>query len=525
MAIQGKLVKQDPNDEPASRLAERIRAEKEQAIKGKKNKKEKSLFEVNDDEVPFEIPKSWDWMRLGEIANIRRGASPRPIKDYITESEDGVNWIKIGDSTKGNKYIESTNQKITTDGAKKSVFVRPGDLIMSNSMSFGHAYIMNIDGCIHDGWLAFQVNKENIDSEWLLYTLNASYDSFEKLAVGTGVRNLNIDRVKSVPIGIPCLLEQKRIVKKIESLFSYIDKLDALLERKEKAETALPKAVVSAISKCQNEEELKAELTLVIEHFSDIFQTPDSLQKLREMILQLGIQGKLLPQNSYDEPARKLLERIETEKKQLIQDKKIKKEKKMPEIKKAEKPFEIPNSWEWVRLSDVTSYGNNTTVAPGNIKDEDWILELEDIEKKSSKILRISYNKERKSKSNKNRFSKGDVLYGKLLPYLKKVVVAPDEGLCTTEIIAFRGYCDISSSYLVNYFKTPFADNYINSVTYGMKMPRLGTKDAKLLLVPLPPIEEQRRIVIKIEALMKLIDQMESKMSRKVRLVKTMATV
>ena len=179
----------------------------------------------------FDIPSNWRWVLLGKCAGIKRGASPRPIKSYITEDEDGVNWIKIGDTDSG-KYVSQTKERITKDGARKSVFVKKGTLLLSNSMSFGRPYILNVEGCIHDGWLAITPNIA-LDKEYLYYALLASDWYFERVAVGTAVRNLNSDRVGATPIPLPPLPEQQRIVDRIESLFAKLD------EAKEKAQAVV----------------------------------------------------------------------------------------------------------------------------------------------------------------------------------------------------------------------------------------------------------------------------------------------
>lgn len=186
---------------------------------------------VPESEQPYKIPGNWCWCFLGNLAFIRRGASPRPIKAYITDNEDGINWIKIGD-TNGGKYITQVNEKITEEGAKKSVFVEEGTLLLSNSMSFGRPYILKVKGCIHDGWLALTPLKA-IEKEYLYYGLLSSEWYFEQVAVGTAVRNLNSERVAGTPIPFPPLLEQQRIVNRIESLFAKLD------EAKQKAQDVL----------------------------------------------------------------------------------------------------------------------------------------------------------------------------------------------------------------------------------------------------------------------------------------------
>ena len=164
-----------------------------------------------------------------------------------------------------------------------------------------------------------------------------------------------------------------------------------------------------------------------------------------------------------------------------------------------EVPFDIPDSWEWVRLGNISSYAEtkqkvNATSADPSI----WGLDLEDIEK-GGRLLEYKTVGERKAVGDKTIFTKGDILYSKLRPYLLKILVAPDDGICTPEIVPFRVYGGIDPSYIVNYLKSPYVDNLINSITYGVKMPRVGTETMTSLLVPIPPLEEQRRIVEKID--------------------------
>ena len=241
-------------------------------------------------------------------------------------------------------------------------------------------------------------------------------------------------------------------------------------------------------------------------------------QQLKNSILQMAVQGKLVPQDPNDEPASVLLERIRAEKEKLIKEGKIKKEKNPSVIFRGadnlpyekvgknepvciadEVPFEIPDSWEWVRLGSISTYSETKQkINAANANSELWGLDLEDIERGGRLIAKKTVG-ERKAIGDKTFFSKGDILYSKLRPYLLKILVAPDDGICTPEIVPFRVYGGIEPNYIVNYLKSPYVDNLINSITYGVKMPRVGTETMTSLLVPVPPIEEQQRIVEKID--------------------------
>ncbi len=233
-------------------------------------------------------------------------------------------------------------------------------------------------------------------------------------------------------------------------------------------------------------------------------------QELKNSILQLAIQGKLVEQRPEEGTAEDLYRQIQAEKQALIKAGKIKREKPLPEITEEEKPFDIPENWKWVRLGGCTTYAQpKEKVAAEAILPSMWSLDLEDIEKETGRIAVHRFARERTIIGEKVCFHKGQILYSKLRPYLKKILVAPEDGICTPELVPFSVYGDINTQYLVYVLRAPHIDYIINSVTYGVKMPRVGTDTMVNLLVPLPPLAEQKRIVAKIEELLPLIDRYE----------------
>jgi type I restriction enzyme S subunit len=251
------------------------------------------------------------------------------------------------------------------------------------------------------------------------------------------------------------------------------------------------------------------ETILLLEKYFDVaFAAPDGVKKLRELILSLAMQGKLVPQDPSDQSARELLKEIEAEKSRLVKEGKIKASKPLPEIKPDEVPYDLPKSWEWVRLGEIANYNGRTNINPEQIEPETWLLDLEDIEKDTSRIIYRAKYSERESKSTKSTFLKGDVLY-ELRPYLNKVVVADDDGICTTEIVPIVLFGKVDPHFLRWALKRPAFLDYVNTLMYGVKMPRLGTEQAVESIHPLPPIAEQRRIVAKIDELMARCDELE----------------
>ena len=237
-------------------------------------------------------------------------------------------------------------------------------------------------------------------------------------------------------------------------------------------------------------------------------------QELKNSILQLAIQGKLVEQRP-EEGTEELYAQIQAEKQALIKAGKIKKDKPLPEITEDEVPFEIPESWKWVRLGACSSYAQpKERVAASNIRPDAWSLDLEDIEKDTGRIVQFCRAANRAINGDKVAFYKGQILYSKLRPYLKKILIATEDGICTPELVPFSTYGDIDAQYMVFVLKSPHVDFTINSVTYGVKMPRVGTDTMVNLLIPLPPLAEQKRIVAKIEELLPYIDRYEKAWSR-----------
>ena len=251
---------------------------------------------------------------------------------------------------------------------------------------------------------------------------------------------------------------------------------------------------------------------------------------LREKVLDLAIRGKLVPQDPNDEPASVLLERIRAEKQQMVKDGKLKAKdiKNDTIIFKGEDnlhyeqfqdgtvkciedeiPFDLPDSWMWCRLQIICPYGDCKKVNGNDIKDNEWILELEDIEKNTGRIISIVTKANRDSISTKHKFAKGQLLYSKLRPYLNKVVIAIADGYCSSEILPLKLYGSIIPEYIQIYLMSETFLDYVNMISYGVKMPRLGTDDGKIALVALPPLAEQKRIVKFYNSINPVIDQLQ----------------
>ena len=385
--------------------------------------------------------------KLGDVLKIERGGSPRPIKSYLTTSDDGINWIKIGDTKPGSKYIEAVKEKIKPEGLKKSRFVREGDFLLSNSMSFGRPYILKVDGCIHDGWLVLKDRNSIFDKNFLYYYLSSPrlYAEFAIKAGGSTVENLNIDLVSSVDIIIPPLEEQKRIVTKIEELFAKIDEIDkAQKELKELAELAEKK------------------------------------------VLDMAVRGELSYARPGDSNVDDMLSVLRNKKEVGIRNGSIKLEKPYNTSREFElKPFEIPSYWRFERLGSIS------------INLDNFRIPLK--------------NQERQKMNNKHfPYYGASGIIDKVDDYLfdKKLLLVSEDGanlLSRSSPIAFTASGkywvnnhahvldtteEIDKDYLCCYLESISIAPYVT----GSAQPKITQTNLNAIWVPVPPIEEQSRI-------------------------------
>ncbi|PEH12391.1 type I restriction endonuclease [Lactobacillus sp. UMNPBX1] len=477
-AVEGKLVKQDSNDEPASELLKKIENEKDQLIEEGKIKRSRKLSAITDEEKPFNIPDSWEWVRLGNIFDIT--SSKRVMKKEWRDS--GIPFYRAREIVSINKnrplkdpiFIDEDTylKKIKISGKPNE-----GDILLTGVGTLGIPYIVPKDKKFYfkDGNIIWLKNFGNLNSEYLSWYVQCPY----MLKIindnrGTTVGTLTIVRSKNLVIPIPPLEEQKRIVAKIEKLMPLVDEYAESYNR---------------LQKIDNE-------------FED---------KLKQSVLQYAMEGKLVKQNPSDEPASELIKKIENEKAELVKEGKIKKSKKLPAITDDEKPFDIPDSWEWVRLKQITTYGNFNSIKGSSIPDNSWVVDMKDVRKNGGGFSEIVRRKSTDIyKSNKYSFNKNAVLYGKLRPYLRKVEIAQTSGFTTTEMLPIN-VVDLSTlvpQYLRYAMLSPYFVNLVNDSMYGMKMPRVGTTFLAKMVVPLPPLEEQKRIVEKVEELQSSISNL-----------------
>ena len=448
-----------------------------------------------EDEIPFDIPDGWSWCRLNEIANIARGGSPRPIENFLTDNENGINWIKIGDTAPESKYITSAREKIIPEGKKHSRFVHAGDFLLTNSMSFGRPYILKIDGCIHDGWLVFADIKECLFKDFLYHALSSVYiyNAFSLVAAGSTVKNLKSDTVKQVLFPLPPLIEQKLIVEEIEKIFAQIDLLE------------------------QNKTDLQT-----------------AIKQAKSKILDLAIHGKLVPQDPNDEPASVLLEKIRAEKEEKIAKGELKRDKNDSYIYKSttdnchyqknsdgsivniedEIPFEVPESWSWCRLGEIyyhtTGKALKKTNEKGTLKKYITTSNLYWNRFDFTEVRSMYFTEEELEKCT---IKKGDLVLCNGGDVGRAAIWAFEENICyQNHVSRLRPKnTDINNKFYLFSLMLYKGQDLLNGKGVGISS--LSASDLLSTIFPLPPLSEQKRIVAKIEELFALLDNIQNNIS------------
>lgn len=425
---------------------------------------------VAKEEMPYKLPSNWVWTRLENIGVWGAGGTPsRKNQDFYLNGT--IPWLKTGDLNNG--IVTETEEYITEEAIKKSsakIFKKDSIGIAMYGATIGKIGIFAKDMATNQACAVVKAFNE-IENMYLFYFFKNVKERLIEKAKGGAQPNISQEILKNFPFNLPPLEEQKRIVEKLDSLFEKIQKIKEIIE------------------------EVKEKTT-----------------SRREAILSKAFSGELTEKwrgENHSENARELLVKINDEKLKLWEDECKKAEDEgrkkpaKPKLKTIdemligaeEESYKLPNNWVWTKVGNITNYGEVKQIKAENIPDNSWILELEDIEKETFKVLNKVLKKDRPNKSNKHIFFKGDILYSKLRPYLNKIVIAEDNGYATTEIIPFKGLANLNNKYIFYYFSFSKTLETISFLTHGMQMPRLGTDKAKNLLFPLPPLEEQKEIV------------------------------
>ncbi|HHK1008392.1 TPA: restriction endonuclease subunit S [Pseudomonas aeruginosa] len=522
LAVRGKLVPQDPNDEPASELLKRIAEEK--ALSGNL-KKTKLLAEITEDEQPFAAPSSWVLSRLGYVGEWAVGSGFPTQEQGLTDQP--IPFCKVSDmNLSGNeRFILTANNSIDeTTASRLRVNVHPAGTVVfpkiGGAIATNKRRLLVKPTAIDNNCLGLTPNG-TLSSEYL-YLLLSSID-LTRYQAGTSVPALSQGVLADIIVGVPPLAEQDRIVAKVDELMALCDRLEARQADAESAHAQLVQALLDSLAQARDARDFAQSWQRLAEHFHTLFTTEPSIDVLKQTLLQLAVMGKLVPQDSSDEPASELLKRIAEEKARLVAEGKIKKQKLLAEIAEEDKTFALPIGWEWARLDDVAH------VFAGNaFKSEDFqenpgvrvikitnagageFIETED-------YLPSGYEVEYSPFSVK----KSDLILALTRPYIStglKVSKCPPEydgALLNQRVAAIRFFSDINSDFGFLFFSSPIVLSIYQERFGGSGLqPNLKMSDVTTLLVPIPPAEEQHRIVAKIDQLMALCDQLKARLNQ-----------
>jgi len=515
LAIRGKLVEQNPEDEPASELLKRIKEEKERLIKEKVIKKEKELLKIEEDEIPFEIPESWEWVRLGEIGIWGSGATPSRSKLEYYQNGD-IPWLKTGELN--DSYIYNSEEKITKLALEKTSLrlCKAKDvLIAMYGATIGKLGILEIEATTNQACCACTV-YQGIYYKFLFYFLMARRESFKSQGAGGAQPNISKEKIINSLFTLPSLAEQKRIVEKVERLQELIKNLKEVYLLNEESRLNLKKSLLAEIEKSNSDKELLKNLELVFSNFDKVIRSKEDIKDIRNLILSLAIKGKLVEQNSEDEPASELLTRIKEEKERLIKEKVIKKEKELPKIEKDEIPFEIPKSWEWVRLGEILNLlTDGAHKTPKYVENGVPFLSVKNMSNGKLNFDDVKYitQEEHIELSKRCNVEYGDLLLTKVGTTGIPVIVDTYREFnifVSVALLKFNKNC-IDVKFLRLLLQSPFVYNQSQENTKGVGNKNWVLKDISNTKIILPPLAEQQRIVERVEKLMSICDMLEEK--------------
>lgn len=457
LAIQGRLVEQREEEGTAKELLEKIEVEKKQLVKDGKIKKQKALPEIKVEEIPFDIPESWEWVRLGDVIDNDLGGGT-PSKQNPSYWNGNIPWMSVKDYVNNPNGVEDTIEKITEEGLNKSAsnLIPAGNIIVCTRVGLGKIAVNNVDVAINQDLRALFLSKY-IDKKYFLNYYNRK----NVVGKGTTVKGIKREELLNYVFPLPPLEEQKRIVAKIEELAPYVDKYGVAYSE--------------------------------VEELNKKF--PEDMQK---SILQYAIQGKLVEQREEDGTAEELYQQIQEEKKRLITEGKIKKTKNLPEITEDEIPFDIPGSWKWVRFGDVM-INRDAERIPLSVSQRESLKKNYDYYGASGVIDKVD-----------------DYIFDK-----KLILIGEDGAnlLTRSKPIAFIAegkYWVNNHAHVIDcgeYMYLDYVMYYINAISLakyvtGTAQPKMNQAKLNSIPVPIPPVEEQKRIVAKIEELVPLSKQL-----------------
>ncbi|UFQ96933.1 restriction endonuclease subunit S [Pseudomonas wenzhouensis] len=519
LAVRGKLLPQDPSDEPASELLKRIAEEKARLVAEGKIKKQKPLAEIAKEETPFVIPTHWEWVRLDSLLK-KIGAGSTPLGGKQAYVADGVKFLRSqnvwneGLRLNDVAFIpEATHQKMS------GTHVEAGDLLFNiTGASIGRCATVPSD--FDTGNVSQHVTiirPVSSDTQPFLHVVLVSQlvqQTVMDVQVGVSREGLSIGKLAQFLIPFPPLAEQHRIVAKVDELMALCDRLEAQQADAEIAHTQLVQALLDSLTQASDAEDFSQNWQRLAEHFHTLFTTESSIDALKQTLLQLAVMGKLVPQDPSDEPASELLKRIAEEKARLVAEGKIKKQKPLAKISDDEKPFVLPTGWVWTRLGDISLTQTGTT--PSKSQPELFGSDVPFIKPGDIYPNKIDYSGEGLSSlgaSQGGRIAQAGSLLMVCIGTIGKCNLIERDCSFNQQINSATLYKGLPQ-YLRFAARSAYFQAKAWSESSSTTIAILNKGKWEAIPLPLPGLTEQHRIVAKLDQLMTLCDQLKTRLTQ-----------
>ena len=512
LAVHGKLVPQDANDEPASMLLGKIAKEKARLIKEGVIKNEKALLPIKNEEIPFDVPGEWVWQRLGEIGFTQTGGTPsKTNKDYFGND---IPFIKPGDIYPG--YVDYDNEGLSSEGAKALGRTAPaGSILMVCIGTIGKCNMIERTCAFNQ-----QINSISPYMEmgsYLLTALGSVY--FQKTAwersSSTTIAILNKGKWVDIVVPIPPLAEQHRIVAKVDELMALCDQLEQQQTDSLAAHQTLVDSLLGTLTCFESQQKFSAAWARIASHFDTLFTSEASIDQLKQTILQLGVMGKLVPQDPNDEPASELLNRIAKERARMEADGTSKKSKSMPMVREGEQSFVAPSGWVWSRLQNAFDVRDGTHDSPRFLTTGVPFLTSKNIYggRLDLSDLKFISESDHIEFSKRSRADRDDILFAMIGSIGNPVIVNTDLKFSFKNMALFKYFSkNFSSPQFLHIFLSVIAEDMKAKAAGGVQsFVALGT--IRNQPIALPPLQEQHRIVAKVEELMALCDALKARLA------------
>ncbi|EGR0377793.1 restriction endonuclease subunit S [Vibrio cholerae] len=520
LAVYGKLTSEISFQGSAKEIIQKAADEKRALAKERKIRADK---EVHQSVAQSDFPSNWEVLCIGQIAHVLGGKRvPKGCK--LLEQQTDFVYLRVTDMK--NQTIDESDLRYISEDVFKQISrytINTEDVYVTIAGTIGSVGSIppHLDGMSLTENAAKLVFR-GISKEYIIVILQSNFvkRQFSDAVNQMAQPKLSLNSIKHTLIPIPSIEEQHRIVAKVDELMALCDQLEQQTEASLDAHQVLVETLLATLTNSQDATELMANWTRISEHFDTLFTTEQSIDQLKQTILQLAVMGKLVPQDPNDEPAAKLLERIAEEKAQLVKEKKIKKQKALPLIAEDEKPFELPNGWEWCRLDDICQgITSGSTPPKSNFQELPGIPYLK-VYNIRNQLIDFEYNPQfidiecHSSKLARSVLYPGDVVMNIVGPPLGKIALIPDsypEWNCNQAITFFRPIEPSLNRYIYTYLT---AGTFLDSIeligTAGQD--NISVTKSRSIVLPTPPLEEQSRIVRKVNDLLKICDQLKQRL-------------